>query len=105
MSLHILFLILIFGITLSACLLPDQKSKMNTEAHKLLDSNSDDDNNKFTSALTIPNHTISWAVYQNLDAKNDIEARFYKFNNSQINSSSYAQIVVPKIDQLSQSLM
>lgn len=98
MPLHILFLILIFNTVLGACLLSDQNNRMSTEAHKLLDS-SDNDNNKFTSALTIPNHTISWAVYQNLDGKNDIEARFYKFNNSQINSSFYAQIVVPKIDQ------
>jgi hypothetical protein len=99
MSLHILFLILIFSIALSAYLLSDQNNRMSTEAHKLLDSNSDNDNNKFTSALTIPNHTISWAVYQNLDGKNDIEARFYKLNNSQVDSSFYAQIVVPKIDQ------
>ena len=99
MPLHILFLILIFSMALSAYRLSDQYNRMSTEAHKLLDSNSDNDNNKFTSALTIPNHTISRAVYQNLDGKNDIDARFYKFNNSQINSSFYAQIVVPKIDQ------
>lgn len=47
----------------------------------------------------IPNHTISWAVYEHLGGEADNEARFYKFNNSQINSSFYAQIVVPKIDQ------
>ena len=47
----------------------------------------------------IPNHTISWDVYEHHSGEADIEARFYKFNNSQINSSFYAQIVVPKIDQ------
>ncbi len=93
MPLHILFLILIFSIVLRTYLLSDQKNRMSTEAHKFLGS--DNDNNKFTSALMIPNHTISWAVYQNLDGKDDIEARFYKVNNSQISSSFYAQIIVP----------
>ena len=73
MPLHILFLMLIFSIALSAYLLSDQKNRMNTEAHKLL-GNSDNDNNKFTSALMIPNHIILWAVYQNLDGNDDIEA-------------------------------
>ena len=71
---------------------------MNAEGHKLL-SSSDAVNNKFTSALMIPNHTISWAVYEHLGGEADIEARFYKFNNPQINSSFYALIIVPKIGQ------
>ncbi len=71
---------------------------MVVEAHKLLSGN-DNDNSKFTSAMLIPNHTISWAIYQTLDSNEGINARFYKFNNTQINSSFYAQIVIPKIDQ------
>ena len=34
-----------------------------TEAHKLLEIPYDD-NTEFESALTIPNHTVSWAIYQ-----------------------------------------
>lgn len=98
MPLLILLLILIFSIISNTCLLPDYKYRMDAEGHKLLGS-SDNDNNKFTSALMIPNHTISWAVYQHLDGGDGIDARFYKFNNSQVNSSFYAQIVVPKIGQ------
>jgi hypothetical protein len=98
MSKLFLYLILIISILLSVSLLSDYRHRMTVEAHKLL-SNSDNINNKFTSALTIPNHTVSWAVYQNLDDENDIDARFYKFNNYQTNSSFYAQIVIPKIDQ------
>ena len=90
---------LAFSIVLNACLLCDYKQGMLVEAHKLLSSSGSDDNSKFTSAMTIPNHTISWAIYQTLDDKDGIEARFYKFNNTQINSSFYAQIVIPKIDQ------
>ncbi|MDQ2686151.1 MAG: hypothetical protein M3Y25_09965, partial [Thermoproteota archaeon] len=78
-------------------LLCGSKEGIETEGHKLL-SSSDAVNNKFTSALMIPNHTISWAVYEHLGGEIDIEVRFYKFNNSQINSSFYAQNVVPKID-------
>jgi hypothetical protein len=68
------------------------------EAHKLLSGNGND-NSKFTSAMVIPNHTISWAIYQTLDGNGGIDARYYKFNNTQINSSFYAQIVIPKIDE------
>jgi hypothetical protein len=71
---------------------------MVVEAHKLLSGNGND-NGKFTSAMIIPNHTVSWAVYQTLNSDEGIDARFYKFNNTQINSSFYAQIVIPKIDQ------
>jgi len=94
-----LYPMLAFSIVLNACLLCDYKQGMLVEAHKLLSSSGSDDNSKFTSAMTIPNHTISWAIYQTLDDKDGIEARFYKFNNTQINSSFYAQIVIPKIDQ------
>lgn len=71
---------------------------MVVDAHKLLSGN-DIDNSKFTSAMIIPNHTISWAIYQTLDGNEGIDARFYKFNNTHIDSSFYAQIVIPKINQ------
>ena len=98
MSFLILYLIFIFGIALSASISCCYKEEMVVEAHKLLSGNGND-NSKFTSAMIIPNHTISWAVYQTLDGSEGIDARFYKFNNTQINSNFYAQIVIPKIDK------
>jgi hypothetical protein len=58
----------------------------------------DKDNTMFESALKIPNHTVSWAIYQVLGHPDNVEARFYKFDNEKPNSSFYAQITVPKID-------
>jgi len=100
MSFLILYLIFIFGIALSASISCCYKEEMIVEAHKLLSGNGNgNDNSKFTSAMIIPNHTISWAVYQTLDGNEGIDARFYKFNNTQIDSNFYAQIVIPKIDK------
>lgn len=93
----ILYLIFVFGIALSTSISCCYKEDWVVEAHKLLSGN-DNDNSKFTSATIIPNHTISWAIYQSLDGDEGIDARFYKFNNTQINSDFYAQIVIPKID-------
>lgn len=59
----------------------------NVEAHKLLES-PHNNNSRFESALTLPNHTVSWVMYQQLGQDN-VEARFYKFDNKQINSSFY----------------
>ncbi|HKR73711.1 MAG TPA: hypothetical protein VJR94_06325 [Candidatus Nitrosocosmicus sp.] len=98
MSLLIIYLILVLGIILSTCISCCYKEEMVVEAHKLLSGNGND-NGKFTSAIIIPNHTVSWAVYQTLNSDEGIDARFYKFNNTQINSSFYAQIIIPKIDQ------
>ena len=71
-----------------------------SDAHKLLESPTfSNDNTMFESALVIPNHTISWAVYQQLDGQDNLDARFYKFNNSQLKSNFYAGIVVPKINE------
>jgi hypothetical protein len=56
------------------------------EAHKLLEIPYDD-NTEFESALTIPNDTVSWAIYQGLGEQDNAKARFYKFDNKEINSS------------------
>ena len=62
--------------------------------HKLISH--DDSHKSFDMALNIPNHKISWAIYENLDAN---EARFYTFDGKQ-GELFYAGIVVPKIQGL-----
>ena len=62
--------------------------------HKLISH--DDTNRDFESALQIPDHKISWAIYENLGAN---EARFYSFDAKQ-GDSFYASIIVPKIQGL-----
>ena len=62
--------------------------------HKLISH--DDSHMDFDSALTIPDHKISWAIYENL-GKN--EAKFYTFD-AKHGDSFYASIVVPKITGL-----
>lgn len=62
--------------------------------HKFMDSSSIL-NNDFDTAITIPNHTLSWVIYQELD-KREYKAKYYKFENNKINSSFYAQITIPK---------
>ncbi|MFB5599665.1 MAG: hypothetical protein ACE5SW_05490 [Nitrososphaeraceae archaeon] len=69
----------------------------NVEGHKLLEVSSND-NIKFEYSIPIPNHTISWAIYQKLGG-DDGNAKFYKFQNQQINSSLYAQVSIPLIDE------
>ena len=68
------------------------------EAHKLLEIPYDN-NTEFESALTIPNHTVSWAIYQGLGGQDNATARFYKFDNKEINSSFYAHISIPKVEK------
>lgn len=63
-------------------------------AHKLLSH--DDTHRTFENALLIPDHKISWAIYENLGAG---ESKFYSFN-AKHGESFYASIVVPKIDEL-----
>lgn len=71
-----------------------------SDAHKLLEGPAvSNDNTMFESALMIPNHTVSWAIYQQLDGQDNVDARFYKFNNSQPKSNFYASIVIPKINE------
>jgi len=59
--------------------------------HKLISH--DDTHTNFDSALQIPDHKISWAIYENLGVN---EAKFYSFYAEQ-GDSFYASIVIPKI--------
>jgi hypothetical protein len=63
-------------------------------AHKLILT--DDANVNYENVLEIPDHKISWAIYENLDAG---EAKFYSFNAKK-GDSFYASIVIPKLDYL-----
>jgi hypothetical protein len=63
-------------------------------AHKLILH--DDSHRDFDSALHIPDHKISWAVYENLGTD---EAKFYTFDAKK-GDSFYASIVIPKIQGL-----
>ncbi|MDH3856153.1 MAG: hypothetical protein OES27_08545 [Nitrosopumilus sp.] len=62
--------------------------------HKLISH--DDTHRDFDSALQIPDHKISWAIYENLGIN---EAKFYSFDAKQ-GDSFYASIVIPKISGL-----
>ena len=63
-------------------------------AHKLISH--DDSHRDFDSALVIPDHKISWAIYENLGVN---EAKFYTFEAKK-GDSFYASIVIPKIQGL-----
>lgn len=62
--------------------------------HKLISH--DDSHRSFETALTIPDHKISWAIYENLEADG---AKFYSFEAKR-GESFYASIVIPKIQGL-----
>ena len=62
--------------------------------HKLISH--DDSHRSLDSALHIPDHKISWAIYENLGAN---EAKFYTFDAKK-GDSFFASIVVPKISGL-----
>ena len=62
--------------------------------HKLISH--DDMHTNFDSALEIPDHKVSWAIYENLGTN---EAKFYSFEAKQ-GDSFYASIVIPKINGL-----
>jgi hypothetical protein len=62
--------------------------------HKLIPH--DDSHRDFDTALQIPDHKISWAIYENLGPN---EAKFYSFDGKQ-GDSFYASIVIPKIQGL-----
>ena len=62
--------------------------------HKLISH--DDSHRDFDSALDIPDHKISWAIYDNLGTN---EAKFYTFDAKK-GDSFYASIVIPKIEGL-----
>ncbi|MFB5632820.1 MAG: hypothetical protein ACE5Q9_05800 [Nitrosopumilus sp.] len=63
-------------------------------AHKLI--NHDDSHRDYESALLIPDHKISWAIYENLGTN---EAKYYTFDAKK-GDSFYASIVIPKIQGL-----
>ena len=63
-------------------------------AHKLISH--DDSHRSFDSALQIPDHKISCAIYDNLGTN---EAKFYTFDAIK-GDSFYASIVVPNIPEL-----
>ena len=62
--------------------------------HKLISH--DDSHRDLESALEIPDHKISWAIYENLGTN---EAKFYTFEAKK-GDSFYASIVIPKIQEL-----
>lgn len=63
-------------------------------AHKLISH--DDSHRDLDSALQIPDHKISWAIYENLGEN---EAKFYTFYAKE-GDSLYTSIVIPKISGL-----
>lgn len=62
--------------------------------HKLITH--DDTHRSFETALVIPDHKISWAIYEDLGAG---ESKFYSFEAKK-GDSFYASIVVPKMEGL-----
>lgn len=62
--------------------------------HKLISH--DDAHRSFDTALSIPDHKISWAIYEDLGAE---ETKFYSFDARQ-GDSFYASILIPKISGL-----
>ena len=56
----------------------------------------DDSHRSLETALVIPDHKISWAIYENLETDG---AKFYTFDAKE-GDSFYASIVIPKIEGL-----
>ena len=63
-------------------------------AHKPIES--DGTNENYQNALKIPDHKISWVIYENLESN---DAKFYEFDAKK-DDSFYASIVIPKLEQL-----
>ena len=80
MKKHVLFLFLIFSVV----------SMESSYAHKLISH--DNTHTNINSPLKIPDHKISWAIYDNLDAN---QAKFYAFE-AKAGDSFYASIVISK---------
>ncbi len=57
-----------------------------------------DSNNDFTTAKEIPNHKISWGIYEELSGSNDVH--YYKFAADE-GERLYAQISIPKLEKFS----
>ena len=55
-------------------------------------------NNDFSTAKEIPNHKISWGIYEELRGSNDIH--YYKFTADE-GERLYAQISIPKLEKFS----
>jgi hypothetical protein len=57
-----------------------------------------DSNNDFSTAKEIPNHKISWGIYEELSGGNDVH--YYKFAADE-GDRLYAQISIPKLEKFS----
>lgn len=57
-----------------------------------------DSNNDFSTAKEIPNHKISWGIYEELSGSNDVH--YYKFAADE-GDRLYAQISIPKLEKFS----
>ena len=57
-----------------------------------------DSNNDFSTAKEIPNHKISWAIYEELSGSNDVH--FYKFAADE-GERLYSQLSIPKLEKFS----
>jgi hypothetical protein len=55
-------------------------------------------NNDFSTATDIPNHKISWGIYEELSGSNDVH--YYKFAANE-GERLYAQISIPKLQEFS----
>ncbi len=64
------------------------------DAHKPIQS--DGKNLTFENALIIPDHQISWVIYEELEA---YQTKFYSFEAKQ-GESFYTSIVIPKLERL-----
>lgn len=69
----------------------------NSEGHKMIDTQKNNNYN-FEQSLSIPNHTLSWAIYQQFGG-DERDVKFYRFQNEQINSSLYVQLTIPVIEK------
>lgn len=63
-------------------------------AHKPIDS--DGKNNSFDKAIEIPNHLVSWVIYENIVPGG---IKYYKFH-AMAGDPLYTQIVIPKLQGL-----
>jgi hypothetical protein len=84
LTVTILFVLLIFSFQVA-------------NGHKPLEV-ANNGNNDFSTAKEIPNHRISWAIYEELSGNNRIH--YYKFNADK-GERLYAQISIPKIEKFS----
>ena len=57
-----------------------------------------DSNNDFTTAKEIPNHRISWGIYEELSGSNDVH--YYKFAANE-GERLYSQLSIPKLERFS----